>query len=271
MKDLIPIETDVRLNAVRLRESRESMKRLRQSIGEISYGTLAIELVVVVLGILIAFQIDRWAEERGDRSEEYKYLVRLKEDLQIEIQSFDRATRLAESRISNVLALEKAIADPSIAQNQNQLPAAVTRASWRSFPDIDAFVYTELQSTGNFALIRSESLRRDLSGYYSQIQSNARVGTERHIQEQFDRLTAGILTTAEQMGIQDESWREIPEFFSKERAVQIIESLSNRPDAVALLPSLALQHAFTQEAVGRARTRATALIEQIDSLLEEFE
>lgn len=247
------------------------MKRPRQSIRDIRYGTLALELIVVVLGILIAFQIDRWAEERGDRLAEHEYLVRLKEDLQMEIQSFDRSTRLAESRISNVLALEQAIANPSIARNQNQLPAAVVRAWWRSFPEIDAFVYTELQSTGNFTLIRSESLRRDLAGYYSEIQSATQVGTERYIQERFDRLTAGILTTAEQIGIENRSWREIPEFFSEERAIEIIESLSNRPDAVALLPSIARQHVFTQRAVNRARTRATAIIEQIDSLLEDFE
>jgi hypothetical protein len=247
------------------------MKRLRQSIGDIRYGTLALELIVVVLGILIAFQIDRWAEERGDRSAEYEYLVRLKDDLQMEMQSFDRSTRRAESRISSILAIERAIANPSFAQNRNQLPAAVARAFWRTFPEIGAFVYTELQSTGNFTLIRSESLRRDLAGYYSQIQSATQVGTERYIQEQFDLLTAGMLTTAELIAIENNSWREIPEFFSEERAVEIIESLSNRPDAVALLPSIARQHVFTQEAANRARTRATAIIGQIDSLLEDFE
>ena len=247
------------------------MKRLRQSIGNISYGTLALELIVVVLGILIAFQIDRWAAERGDRSKEYEYLVRLKEDLQMEIQSFDRGARIAASRISNVLALEQAVADPSVAHDQNQLPAAVVRVSWRSFPQIDAFVYTELQSTGNITFIRSDSLRRELASYYSQIGNYTRVGTERFIHEQFDRLTAGILTTAEQLGVENDSWRDMPDFFSEERAVEIIESLSNRPDAVALLPSIAAQHQYTQDVASRARTRATAIIEQIDGLVEDFE
>ena len=247
------------------------MKRLRQSIGEIRYGTLALELIVVVLGILIAFQIDSWAEERRDRSREYDYLVRLKEDLQMEIQSFDRSTRRAESRISSILAIEQAIADPSAAQNRNQLPAAVARVFWRTFPEISAFVYTELQSTGNLTLIRSESLRRDLAGYYSQIQSATQVGSERYIQEEFDQRTAGMLMTAELIAIENDSWRETPEFFSQERAVEIIESLSNRPDAVALLPGIARQHVFTLEAASRARAQATAIVEQIDSLLEAFE
>lgn len=247
------------------------MKRLLQRIGDIRYDTLALELIVVVLGILIAFQIDRWAEERGNRSREYEYLVRLKEDLEMEIQSFDRSARRAESRITSILAIERAIANPSLAQNRNQLPAAVARAFWRTFPEIGAFVYTELQSTGNFALIRSETLRRDLAVCYSQIQSAAQVGTERYIQEQFDRLTAGMLTTAELIAVENNSWREVPEFFSEERTVEIIESLSDRPDAVALLPNIARQHVFTQEAANRARTQATAIIEQIDGLLEDFE
>ncbi len=62
-------------------------ERLRRNLAESSYGVLGLEMLVVILGILIAFQIDRWAEDRRDREQEYNYLVRLNEDLQFEIDS----------------------------------------------------------------------------------------------------------------------------------------------------------------------------------------
>lgn len=139
-------------------------ERLRKNLVESNYGILGLEIVIVIIGILVAFQIDRWAEDRREREQEYDYLVRLKEDLRIEIHSMDEAIQFAESRIAAVLLLEEVIANPSVVMEQpDAVPVAMETATWRSFPQINAFVYTELQSSGNLALIRSESLRRELA------------------------------------------------------------------------------------------------------------
>ena len=118
------------------------LERLRQNFAKSNYGPLALEIVVVILGILIAFQIDRWAEDRRDREHEYDYLVRLKDDLQNEIQSMDAALQNAESRIAAVLLLEEALANPSpVLERPSAVAAAVETATWRSFPQINAFIY----------------------------------------------------------------------------------------------------------------------------------
>jgi Family of unknown function (DUF6090) len=182
--------------------------RLRRNLGESNYGSVGLELAVLILGILIAFQIDRWAEDRRDREQEYDYLVRLKEDLQFEINSINEATEYSEARIAAVLLLEEAISNPSIAlERSGAVPVALETATWRSFPQINAFVYTELQSTGNLALIRSDSLRRELADHYSSIRHYSRVGLDFDVQHQFDRLTAGILTTSELQSIEEGSWK----------------------------------------------------------------
>jgi uncharacterized protein DUF6090 len=182
--------------------------RLRRNLGESNYGSVGLELAVLILGILIAFQIDRWAEDRRDREQEYDYLVRLKEDLQFEINSINEATEYSEARIAAVLLLEEAISNPSIAlERSGAVPVALETATWRSFPQINAFVYTGLQSTGNLALIRSDSLRRELADHYSSIRHYSRVGLDFDVQHQFDRLTAGILTTSELQSIEEGSWK----------------------------------------------------------------
>jgi hypothetical protein len=234
-------------------------KRLRKNLAESNYGPLTFELVVVILGILIAFQIDRWAEDRRDREQEYDYLVRLKDDLLIEIQSIDRAVEYAESRIAAVLLLEEVIENPSIT------------ATWRSFPQIDAFVYSELQSTGNLALIRSETLRRDLANHYSTLRHHERVGFDLDIQHQFDRLSAGIISTAELRSIEEGSWSNTTSNISSERGLQIAEEFARRQDAIDLLPNIAQHHVFNEKVMELARGRTLEMIERIELLIEDIE
>ena len=246
--------------------------RLRKNLAESTYGPLTFELVVVILGILIAFQIDRWAEDRRDREQEYDYLVRLKDDLLIEIQSIDRAVEYAESRIAAVLLLEEVIENPSIALEQpGAVPAAIETATWRSFPQIDAFVYSELQSTGNLALIRSETLRRDLANHYSTLRHHERVGFDLDIQHQFDRLSAGIISTAELRSIEEGSWSNTTSNISSERGLQIAEEFARRQDAIDLLPNIAQHHVFNEKVMELARGRTLEMIERIELLIEDIE
>jgi hypothetical protein len=121
------------------------LARLRKSIIEANYGALTVEIVVVILGILIAFQIDRWAQERSEREQERHYLVRLKEDLQFEIGLMNASLEYAEQRIAAAHLLEDAATNPKVAtERPNVFTQALERVTWRSFPDINAFVYTEL-------------------------------------------------------------------------------------------------------------------------------
>ena len=246
-------------------------KTFRKSSANSSIGTLALEMVVVILGILIAFQIDRWAEDRRERESEYDYLVRLKEDLQIEMQSMDSALRYAESRIADVVLLEEAIANPSVAlERPTAVATAVETATWRSFPQINFFVYSELQSTGNLGLVRSDSLRRDLASHYSSIRHHERVGLDLNIQHQFERLTAGMLTTAELQAIESEAWNDSTGDVAAERALEIVQELAQRPGAVDLLPNIAQHHAFNHKVMELAWERAREIIALIDTLIEDF-
>lgn len=247
-------------------------ERLRKNLVESNYGILGLEIVIVIIGILVAFQIDRWAEDRREREQEYDYLVRLKEDLRIEIHSMDEAIQFAESRIAAVLLLEEVIANPSVVMEQpDAVPVAMETATWRSFPQINAFVYTELQSSGNLALIQSESLRRELANHYTSIRHYSPVGLDLDIQHQFDRLTAGILSTAELRKIEEESWNNTPNNISVERALEITQELASRQDAIDLLPNVAQHHVFNKKVIELTRGQALKIIEQIELLIDDIE
>ena len=248
------------------------LERLRRNLANTNYVPLVLELLVVILGILIAFQIERWAEERRAREQEYEYLVRLKEDLNIEIRHMDEAYAYAQSRIEAAVVLEEIVANPSISGDQAvALPLALETVSWRSFPQIEAFVYSELQSSGNLALIRSVSLRRSLANHYTSIRSYSRVGLDLDIQHQFDRLTAGILTTGELRAIEDESWQGEKRTISAERAAEIIDKLLKRQGAIDLIPNMVQHHVFNQKVIQLTRDQAMKIIDQINLLIQDLD
>ena len=247
------------------------LAKLRKNLTEANYGDLGLEIVVVILGILIAFQIDRWALEGREREQERHYLVRLKEDLQFEIGLMADSFEFAEKRIAAARFLEDATTNPKLAtERPNAFAQALERVTWRSFPNISAYVYTELQSTGNLSLIRSDVLRRDMADYYSFIQHESGIGLDLEIQNLFTRLTAGILTTAELVDIQenDLSRREVD--IVPERALVIAREFAARQNAVDLLPSIVQHHSFNKIVIEASRDRAQQLIVMIDALIEEL-
>lgn len=244
------------------------IERLRRHVANANYGMLGLELVVLVMGILLAFQIDRWGEQRRDRALEIEYLQRLKEDLQIEIGRMDDALEYAEARIAAVRLLEHVAAQPQAAAEQpGEFARALETSAWLSFPQVDAFVYLELQTTGNLALIRSQSLRRELSNHYASIHHDARVGLNIEIQHLFEVRTAGILTTDELTMVENAAWGDNLEGISPARAVEIAEALVARPDAIALLPSIAQHNVFNVKVIEQHRARALAIIDEIETLL----
>lgn len=247
------------------------LARLRKNLIEANYGTLGLEIIVVILGILIAFQIDRWALEELEREQEHHYLVRLKEDLQFEMGLMADSFEFAEQRIAAADFLEEVAANPQIAiEKSNAFAQALERVTWRSFPNINAFVYTELQATGNLSLVRSDVLRREMADYYSFIQHESGIGLDLEIQSLFTRMTAGILSTAELVDIQENELSKRVVDIAPERALEIARKFAARQDAVDLLPSIVQHHSFNKIVIEASRSRAQQLVVMIDVLIDEF-
>jgi hypothetical protein len=227
-------------------------------------------LFVVIFGILIAFQIDRWGDERRDHKLEHEYLVRLEDDLRNEIRRMEDALEYARSRVAAAALLETVALEPALARKQsNKVAHSLETVIWRSFPQVDAFVYTELVSTGNLALIRSQALRGDLARHYARIHHDARVGHDIGLQQLFEERTAGILSTAELTRIEAFEWGDLSLGVTPDRAEQIAAALSGRTDAVILLPGIAQHNVFNIKVIQQNRDRAQKLVEQIATLLSK--
>lgn len=241
------------------------LRGFRTHFSRHDWFAVAVDLLVVVVGILVALEFGSWVEARKERALAQVYLERLKEDFAIELSRIADARRYAQARIEAAKDLHGFVADPaSAAAAGARVPWAVETASWRSFPQINAFVYGELQNTGRLALLRSVELRRMLAEHYTDSHHESRVGTDLSAQQRYDAACSGLLRIDELAAIElgGGQWQAL--VIAPDRALEIARDFAQRPAAIAELPSLVQHHTFNLRVLDDMRRRVEAIIVAID-------
>ena len=143
------------------------LARLSQRMREHDWMSAAIELVIVIAGILIALQVDNWNHDRIDRARAQDYYRRIHADLETDIR-----------RIAVARAYYKVVSDyqtAALASGENG--HLVNGSAWKTvlawyqasqiMPfELEDISFTELRDTGAMGLIADEKLRERLASYY---------------------------------------------------------------------------------------------------------
>jgi len=162
-------------------DDNKPLKYMRYAIGEI---------VLVVIGILIALSINNWNEDRKDATLEKYYLKRLISDLEADIAEIDTTVKYASEYIgigNNILNLLGQNYASDISKSKDSLNVKFTMNALENYlknistenfgssfgylfderiVDMNNFTYNELVSTGNFEVIDNPILRKNLTNYY---------------------------------------------------------------------------------------------------------
>jgi len=94
------------------RAKRRIGARLAGALKRQDWVAVAIELLVVVIGVLVALELNQWSERRQTRALEHAYLLRLKGDMQMEQEETDRFTGYAHDRLAAVSLLDALTSNP---------------------------------------------------------------------------------------------------------------------------------------------------------------
>jgi hypothetical protein len=139
--------------------------RLTKAIREQNWFAVALEVCIVVLGIVIGFQVTAWGNERAMRAEEKELLHGLHAEFTVVLSDLQEQVgkhRRIEREVATVLeALGRA-------RSRNATVAAVadTVLAWALVPTTTQFSQGVLQgtlTTGRLQLIRDAELRTALS------------------------------------------------------------------------------------------------------------
>jgi len=136
------------------------------------------EILLVVIGILIAFQVNAWKQVRDNREIERNLLVRIKTDLEKDITEYANVKAFKSMQNASCLRLLDHFIDPSLpitdtVQFLNDLHLTV----YFILPNANMTSFEIATSTGQLTKITSDSLVSDLSAYFSDTQ------LEQHVTE----------------------------------------------------------------------------------------
>ena len=141
------------------------------------------EIILVVIGILIALQINNWNEGRKERSREVNYLKNLKSDLVSEIDNNEQFANYRYEKAKACTVLLNTEAPKTIEDVQEYTDIYEKVFIWNTYlPNNNTF--KELLSSGNLSLIENDSIKNallELDKSYASITTG-----EEHMRREFE-------------------------------------------------------------------------------------
>lgn len=133
--------------------------RLAQENQFFKYSRYAIgEIVLVVIGILIALAINNWNEAQKERKKELSYLFNVKNDLANAVRQIEDYIEKRESQIvSSRFVLEHFEGKP-LDNPESFNMHAINVYTWRKF-FFSMNTYKELTNSGNLSIISNDSIK----------------------------------------------------------------------------------------------------------------
>ncbi|PTM11590.1 MAG: hypothetical protein DA407_01185 [Bacteroidetes bacterium] len=123
------------------------------------------EIILVVIGILIALQINNWNENRKNRIEETALLEQLRSEFHSNLKQLDQKISIRKDMIKSSQILLDYVDNPSIRNND-------TISKYISFttlaPTFDPIV-NDLNGSGNIQLLSNNKLKKLLSFWTSEL------------------------------------------------------------------------------------------------------
>lgn len=145
------------------------VRRIFESIQTRNISYLAVELIIVIVGVFIGIQVSNWNDERIERSRAHSYLERIRDDLDADVHNFhDRLAFWQKVSGYGELGLHYATTGDSRNASQWDLLLAYFQASQLAEFYTTRSTYDELKSGGELGLIDNLALRGQLARYYTE-------------------------------------------------------------------------------------------------------
>ena len=127
------------------------------------------EILLVVIGILIAVQINSWNEQRANSDKELAYLRGIHSDLNRQIESLNRTIRINETSITIVHGLlEDYLQDDEFEENDSTF-YKINMINRSAAPSAIKTSFSEIMYGAEITLILNEILRNEIVLFYQNL------------------------------------------------------------------------------------------------------
>jgi hypothetical protein len=144
------------------------LRRVIQHVKRQEWTAIAIDFVIVVVGVFIGVQAANWNEARADASRARSYLERIGGDLEADLANYDNRIRFW-ARVSQYgrTGLDHADSGHTPGRTQWDLLLAYFQSSQVAEFVTRSTTYEELKSAGELHLIANLDVRNALAHYYT--------------------------------------------------------------------------------------------------------
>ncbi|QNL17928.1 hypothetical protein HXX25_00415 [Hyphobacterium sp. CCMP332] len=151
------------------------LSRLSQAIRTQNWFAVVLEFVIVVAGVLLAFQITAWNEARQEQALEAVIICRLVDDFSLigpdVREHLSDAHRTAEQASALVRAAQEGLDLDTLGQFSTEI-------FMLRVPPAGSATYAQLISNGDIGLIRSSELRLALTDFGEHVDRHQRAGSD---------------------------------------------------------------------------------------------
>ncbi|NQZ44629.1 MAG: hypothetical protein HRT65_09980 [Flavobacteriaceae bacterium] len=189
------------------------------------------EIVLVVIGILVALQINTWNNERIDTNREAQYLRNIERDLTRQLSAITVQMDFESEVAKNCdLALASFVSGDRLKADSTLAMALGNTTSRRTFLNPNP-AYKELVSTGNIALLKNEDFKDQLINYYLELERIERIIGNNNMLYTDQIYTKKVLETA--LHDQRGSWEMMFKTYERQYKPNFVMTDANRAKLLA--------------------------------------
>jgi hypothetical protein len=127
------------------------------------------EIILVVIGILIALSINNWNEARKNKQTENNLLIGLKNEFKLNLEKIDEAIDLNQKNIDACFIITKMIRGNTLKKQTVALDSLLGRLGVISSFDSRRAVTDEIINSGKLDFIKNDSLRLLITSWPAQL------------------------------------------------------------------------------------------------------
>ena len=126
------------------------------------------EIALVVIGILIAVQINNWKNERQDREREKTYLIEIKANLNSDKKEIKKALTFNNNKIATIDTIMTLLGQATSSDQYMEKFISLNSKLANIWPFLPVkTTYNNLLSSDKIDIIQNQELRNSLAEYYS--------------------------------------------------------------------------------------------------------
>lgn len=275
----VPEPAESEAHAERPKRASTILARLTKAVREQSWFAVVLELLIVIMGVVVGFQITAWGQRQTDRAKEERYLRQLAADLRETQNEFEEASAWASVHDLDVVQLLRSTASAAPVPQDS---LAVWLSGVYGIAVVDPVIATAeaLVATGDLSLIRDDSLRSSITRYLQSVRRSVRIqefyadqisSHSADLYERFDpnALVVRLRSPQEMDSIARENpFATYPESPRRPIAPLDVRALLAQRETTALLRRVASsKHAMRSIRAG-SEASAVGLLEQVEAQID---